>query len=42
MSDLDSYLLRCYDLLMARKRPQEDEELCACAHLIRHDEQETR
>ncbi len=41
MSDLDSYLTRCYDLLSAKKETvREDEELCACANLIRHGERE--
>ena len=41
MSDLDTYLTHCYDLLLkADPTPAavEDAELCACAALVNHDE----
>lgn len=40
MSDLDSYLTHCYDLLLKAKSPGE-EELCACATLVKHGERQT-
>lgn len=39
MSDLETYLNHCYDLLLKSDTPRtEDEELCACASLVAHDE----
>lgn len=41
MSDLDTYLNHCYDLLLkAEEIPSQkavDEELCACATLVKRD-----
>lgn len=40
MSDLDSYLTHCYDVML-KAGPEEasdDTELCACANLVAHDE----
>jgi hypothetical protein len=38
MSDLDSYLTHCYDLLLQKKAAMaEDEELCACSRLVEND-----
>lgn len=39
MSDLDSYLQRCYDLLLQQETPgrAQDDECCACARLVEHD-----
>lgn len=42
MTDFDSYLMRCYHLLLGKKEQknaQEDEELCACSTLVRHADQ---
>jgi hypothetical protein len=42
MSDLDTYLTHCYDLLLkgasAPVAQEEDAELCACATLVTHDD----
>ena len=40
MSDLDSYVAHCYDLMLKDKNneKQQDEELCACAKLVQHDQ----
>ena len=39
MSDLDSYVTHCYDLILKAvpmQHPREDAELCACATLVKH------
>ena len=40
MSDLESYLNRCYDLLLQQKKvaASDDVELCACAKLVENDQ----
>lgn len=37
MSELDSFLTRCYDVLLNQSddETQQDEELCACAHMLK-------
>jgi hypothetical protein len=42
MHDLDSYLMRCYQLLLGRpenKPAADDEEICACSTLVEHTDQ---
>ena len=43
MSDLETYLNHCYDLLLRADdhahTVAEDEELCACANLVGHGEE---
>ncbi len=41
MSDFEGYLTHCYDLLLNKEENRgssEDEELCACANLINHQD----
>ena len=40
MTDLDNYLSRCFDEALRKVRlsaPSEEEELCACAKLLRDE-----
>lgn len=42
ISDLDSYLNHCYDVLLHNDKTQNaapDSELCACAKLVSRDDQ---
>ena len=38
MNDLESYLNRCYDLLLQEEVASDDAELCACAKLVENDQ----
>ena len=40
MSDLDSYITRCYDLLARNETEAQDEELCICSKLVKHETQD--
>jgi|GEM_PF-3012542 len=43
MSDLDSYITRCYDLLLTQEEGTgNEEEMCACSKLVDHENKETR
>ena len=44
MNDLEAYLVHCYDLLLNREENRgssDNEELCACANLIDHQDHQT-
>jgi len=42
MSDMETYLNRCYSLLFGAPQQAPEEELCACAKMVHHDEQQPK